>query len=138
MEKIYAVIDTNIVVSSLLKMDSYPGSVIVEIFNNRVIPLVNKEIRDEYKEVLNRPKFRFDKNKIKDFLDVFNEYLIDVEVEKSNNNMKDASDIPFYEVYIESLKKSETYLITGNIKHFPKENNIMTPKDFIEKIIKIR
>ena len=138
MEKIYAVIDTNIVVSALLKMDSYPGSVIVEIFNNRVIPLVNKEIRDEYKEVLNRPKFRFDKNKIKDFLDVFNEYLIDVEVEKSSNNMKDISDIPFYEVYRESSKRFETYLITGNIKHFPKENNIMTPKDFIENVVKIR
>ena len=50
--------------------------------------------------------------------------------EYSNVMFIDETDKKFYEVF----KSGEAeYLITGNIKHFPKENGIIIPKEFIEK-----
>jgi predicted nucleic acid-binding protein len=40
----------------------------------------------------------------------------------------DETDKKFYEVYKSGRAQ---YLITGNIKHFPKEDNIIIPKDFL-------
>ena len=37
---------------------------------------------------------------------------------------------------MEKRKSKDAYLVTGNIKHFPKDELIMTPKDFINKFIK--
>jgi predicted nucleic acid-binding protein len=46
-----------------------------------------------------------------------------------NIRFTDEDDRIFYELY----KSSESdFLITGNIKHFPKERNIITPREFIE------
>ncbi|MDR0585773.1 MAG: hypothetical protein LBG26_00885 [Treponema sp.] len=47
-----------------------------------------------------------------------------------NIKFADEDDKIFYELY----KSGEAiFLITGNIKHFPKEKNIITPREFIEK-----
>lgn len=55
----YAVIDTNVIVSAMLKKSSLPDRVIQEIFRGTITPLLNREILDEYWNVLQRPKFRF-------------------------------------------------------------------------------
>ncbi len=68
MEKssIYAVIDTNVVVSALLSIDSNsnPAIVLRAVLQGRIIPVFNKEILDEYTEVLLRDKFHFNKSYI--------------------------------------------------------------------------
>ena len=45
--------------------------------------------------------------------------------------LPDDKDVPFYEVVLES-GTDDTYLVTGNIKHFPPEMFIVTPARFIE------
>ena len=55
--KYYAVIDTNVLVSAVLKWNSVPGNIIDLAFNDVIIPLVNQEILNEYKTVLLRPIF---------------------------------------------------------------------------------
>ena len=57
--KFYAVIDTNVIVSALLKWNSVPGVVLQAVFNGFVVPVYNDEILNEYRNVLNRPKFGF-------------------------------------------------------------------------------
>ena len=59
--KIYAVIDTNVIVSALLARNPEAATVKVleAFFHGRVVPLVNDEIIKEYADVLHRPKFRF-------------------------------------------------------------------------------
>ena len=57
--KYYAVIDTNVIVSALLKWNSVPGVVLQAVFNGFVVPVFNDEILNEYRNVLNRPKFGF-------------------------------------------------------------------------------
>ena len=53
----YAVIDTNVLVSALLKSASIPGIVARESLEGQIIPLLNDEIIAEYRAVLSRPKF---------------------------------------------------------------------------------
>ena len=55
----YAVIDTNVLVSALLKSASIPGIVARESLEGQIIPLLNDEIIAEYRAVLSRPKFKF-------------------------------------------------------------------------------
>ena len=57
--RVYAVIDTNVIVSALLARNPQSATVkVLEAFwQGKIVPLVNDEIIDEYDEVLRRPKF---------------------------------------------------------------------------------
>ncbi len=58
---VYAVIDTNVLVSALLSSHDDTATVLVveKLFTREVIPLFSDEILKEYSEVLRRPKFHF-------------------------------------------------------------------------------
>lgn len=43
----------------------------------------------------------------------------------------DPKDVVFYEV---ALSKVESYLVTGNTKHFPKTPIVVTPSELLEII----
>ncbi len=55
--KYYAVIDTNVLVSAMLKWNSIPGHVMELVFEGPIVPLLDERIVKEYREVLARPKF---------------------------------------------------------------------------------
>ena len=57
--KYFAVIDTNVIVSAMLKKASMPAPVLKEVLVGNIDMLVNEEILDEYLEVLSRKKFVF-------------------------------------------------------------------------------
>ncbi|AVM69520.1 putative toxin-antitoxin system toxin component, PIN family [Lachnospiraceae bacterium oral taxon 500] len=59
MTKLYAVIDTNVLVSALLRWDSLPGAVMEQALMGGIIPVLSDEIIEEYREVLARKKFCF-------------------------------------------------------------------------------
>ena len=69
--KYYAVIDTNDLVSALLKLHSVPGTIAIEALIGDIIPVLNEEILAEYEDVLNRPKFRFNADKVRTLLEDF-------------------------------------------------------------------
>ena len=50
---------------------------------------------------------------------------------KTDEIFIDPKDAVFYEV---SLSVDESYLVTGNIRHFPKNSKVITPADFIKII----
>ena len=62
--KCYAVIDTNVLVSALLKWDSIPGQVVQQTYAHEIIPVFNDSILQEYEEVLSREKFHFPKETV--------------------------------------------------------------------------
>lgn len=45
--------------------------------------------------------------------------------------LPDMKDLPFYEVVVEK-QDDDAYLVTGNIKHFPKKPFIVTAKEFLD------
>ena len=54
---------------------------------------------------------------------------------KLNINFKDLSDLKFYEVVMEKKDKNAK-LVTGNIKDFPSDRRIVTPREMLKLIEK--
>jgi len=135
MKKYLAVIDTNVIVSALIskQKDSATVKVIADIFNGRVIPLYHKDILREYNEVLHRPKFQLQDETIRQFLRAIEQIGIEVFPSRTGEILPDEDDLIFYEVTMEK-RPENSYLITGNIRHYPQRTFIITPAEFIEII----
>ena len=127
---IHAVIDTNVLVSALLtsKSDTATVQVLEAIMNGQLIPLYNEEIISEYEIVLNRPAFNFSEEKVDRYINaIVQKGLLASRIE-SDYDFPDADDAVFYEV---ALSKEDAYVITGNLKHFPKTPIVVTPAEII-------
>lgn len=131
---ILAVIDTNVIVSALISKSPVSPTVrvIEKIFEGIVIPVINDDIIREYYEVLIRPKFKFDIRVVFQFIQSLKDLSIDGTRTEYDKALPDEDDRVFYEI---SLNK-DSYLVTGNIKHFPKSIKVVTPKQFLEIIEK--
>ena len=133
---VFAVIDTNVIVSALLaqnRSDSAPFSILNAVFRGVIIPVVSNAILKEYQEVLNREKFGFDKKKIERFLDQFKAQSSMINPPHSNKTLPDKKDVCFYEAAMVYLELGGI-LITGNIKHFPGCPFAATPAQIKEKL----
>ena len=133
----YAVFDTNVLISSLLtrKTDTATAKVVDAIAEQKIIPLYKEEIFEEYEEVLNRPKFPFSKERIERVLEMIRQYGVIVHPSPTGEVLPDEDDLVFYEVVMEK-RDDDAYLITGNIKHFPKRSYIVTPAEMMDLIEK--
>ena len=128
----FVVIDTNIIVSALLssKNDSATVQVMEKVFRQEIKPVYSKEILAEYTNVLNRPKFHFSKELVEYMLSAIKHFGILKEPKETVMVvLPDMKDVPFYRLVLES---EDTYLVTGNIKHFPQESRIMTARQLID------
>ena len=129
--KIYAVIDTNVLVSALLTSEkqSNPLLIFQAIIEEKIVPLFCDEILNEYREVLSRDKFPFTSDVIEKALDVFENNGLNVSrVQTDDYEFTDPKDIVFFEV---SMAVDDSYLVTGNIKHFPKIRKVVTPTEMV-------
>lgn len=130
MTKIYAVIDTNVIVSALYSHKTDAATILVLDYLTKGIlqPLVNKEILAEYKEVLFRKKFNFSPKIVTEWLQFFETYGISTERTTTAEKFIDEKDIVFYEV---TLSVEDSFLITGNKKHFPQTPKVVSPAEMI-------
>lgn len=136
--KYYAVIDTNVLVSAMLKWNSVPGNVMELVFDGMIIPLLNQPILDEYREVLMRPKFHLTMDIVDDVVASMKKQGIFVDAERLDADLPDPKDRVFYEVVMEKRKTEDAYLVTGNIKHFPTQRYIVTPREMMDIILSDR
>ena len=58
-----------------------------------------------------------------------------VDAEEINAELPDPKDRVFYEVVMEERKSEDAYLVTGNIKHFPAQPFVVTPRQMIDIIL---
>ncbi len=128
-----AVIDTNVLVSALLssKDDAATVQVMEKVFQGEIIPIYSNGIAKEYREVLCRKKFGFSEELIDYLLSAVEQYGVLVEPSPSGIVLPDMKDVPFYEVVLEK-RSDDAYLVTGNIKHFPQEPFIVTPRELLD------
>ena len=135
MKQYYAVIDTNVLVSALLastnERPSAPAKIFDLILDFRIIPLYNHEILKEYEDVLKREKFKFPEEAINSVLKAIIGLGIESGQINSNEIFPDPKDLVFYEV---ALSTEDSYLITGNIRHFPVKRFIVTPAQMLQII----
>ena len=130
----FAVIDTNVIVSAMLKPDSVPGTILKFALADIITPLVNDEILREYNNVVRREKFGFDESDIGFVLSNLVEKAIFLDRTKTNDVFVDQKDLVFYEITLTAKSKGTAFLITGNIKHFPREPFVVTPKEMLDII----
>ena len=131
-DKFYVVIDTNVIVSAVISkhLDSNPAKIIRAIVQNRIVPLYNDEILGEYSEVLSRPKFNLTEAQIDTVLKAIVADGLNLDRTSAEGIVfPDPKDIVFYEV---ALSKDDSYLVTGNIKHFPIKPFIVTPAEMVK------
>lgn len=129
---LYAVIDTNVLVSALIatKKESHPLTVLANVFAGTITPLFNDEIISEYRDVLSREKFHLDPADIEDAINAFLRYGLNLERTEVNGEVfPDPKDVVFYEV---KMSKEYAYLVTGNMKHFPKNPLVVTPAEMVD------
>ena len=93
-----------------------------------ITPVYNEEMIAEYTEVLHRKKFKFNEEDIQVLLGFIMEYGIHTGRIPYEGDMPDEKDRPFYEV---SLSMEDSFLVTGNLKHFPQTPKVVTPAELI-------
>ena len=129
--KVYAVIDTNVLVSALFAKhpDAAPVQILERLLDREIIPMFNNEILAEYNEVLRRPKFPFPENAIVWAVNAIIEAGIDSERVPVEETATDLKDVVFLEV---AMSREDSFLVTGNTKHFPVIPRVVTPKEFLD------
>lgn len=130
-DRIFAVVDTNVLVSALISksIDSNPMKVFRAIVTERIVPLYNDEILKEYRSILSREKFHLDKTLIETVLKaIVTDGLCLDRTPAADVEFPDPKDVVFYEI---ALSKEDSYLITGNIKHFPIRPFVVTPAEIV-------
>ena len=93
----YAVIDTNVIVSSMIKSNSIPGKIIQLIKRNIIVPLLNEEIVEEYVAVQTRNEFNFDSQTVEETITAINKKGIILKREQTLEDFIDKDDIVFFE-----------------------------------------
>ena len=132
---IFAVLDTNVLISAALAHNKYsiPYSVFRGVVERRFVPLVDDNIVREYWEVFSRPKFSFMQETINDIVGNTIKFAINQPVPPSGIELPDCDDVIFYDVARAHQDKG-AYLVTGNLKHFPNCGFAVSPRDFMNVI----
>ena len=126
------VLDTNVLVSGLLLPFGSPGEIVRMISSGKLTLAFDARILSEYTEVLLRPKFKFDKDKVIAFLDYIKSNGQIVSSSPLPHSLPDHDDEPFLEV---ALAGKAVCLVTGNLGHFPvslrQGMKILSPGEFL-------
>ena len=133
---LYAVLDTNVLVSAVLAAEkgksSPPREELEFVFAGNVIPVYNEEILQEYREVLHRRKFKFDGKVVDKLVSEIKRIGISQQNLEVNEDFPDKDDAVFFEVAMGAKEEhDDSYLVTGNMKHFPRNPIVVTPAQFI-------
>ena len=131
--KCCAVIDTNVLLSALLskREDAATVQVIRAMLAGRFTPLYHQEILDEYDDVLHRSKFHLTEDVIQTVISAVKQFGIEVFPRPTGEIFVDRDDLIFYEVAMEK-RDDDAYLVTGNQKHYPIRDFIVTPAEMLE------
>ena len=131
--KCCVVIDTNVLVSALLssKEDAATVQVAAKMLVGEIMPLYSQEILAEYRSVLARKKFGFSFDAVHALLSAIEKFGQLVTPSPSGEVLPDMKDLPFYEVVMDQQAK-EAYLVTGNLKHFPRKPFIVTARQLLD------
>ena len=98
MSTVYAVFDTNVLISALLskREDSPTVLLLNHVLDGRIVLVYNEEIVSEYQEVLHRDKFGFSDERIKTVLEVVRTGLC-LGRTPSDEVFPDSDDAVFYD-----------------------------------------
>ncbi len=130
-----AVFDTNVIVSAGLKRSGVPARLVYEwVFTEKISLATCPSVIAEYHEVTSRPKFArygFPPNWL--------EYLIATSLQLPDPpcwpyDVPDPKDA----VFLALARASGAWLVTGNVKHYPKSARhgvtVIEPAEYLERL----
>ena len=112
------VIDTNVIVSALIKPDGKAADFFNNVLDGQYEVVVTNSIFEEYCDVLNRPKFHLSPVAVEFVLNWIRDNSFWVEVDENDypkEEMPDSDDAAFYVV----ARSTGALLVTKNVKHYP-------------------
>ncbi len=127
------VLDTNVLISGILKPYSTAASILHLIADGTVPLAYDLRILSEYREVLSRPQFGFAKEDVEAVLEQVEREGHLISAKPLKFHLPDPDDEPFLEVALSGRAKA---IVTGNKRHFPKREyegtKILSPAEFLE------
>lgn len=127
------VVDTNVLISGVLKPYSPAASILRMVVEGVIQPAYDLRILAEYREVLSRPKFNFEKEVINSLIDQIEEDGFPVSGSFLKSPLPDPADELLLEVAVAAAADA---LITGHRRHFPRGScdavKILSPSEFLE------
>ena len=127
------VLDTNVLVSALLSPFGAPGRILDLILAGKIRLAYDDRILAEYRAVLMRPKFGFDRLHIEALLEECAGAGFLVPAPPLSLALPDPADAVFVEVAAAALAP----LVTGNSRHFPPDLCagvlVLAPAAFLER-----
>ena len=113
---IRAVIDTNVLVSGLLKPSGHEALILLAVHQGLVRACVSRDILQEYAEVLARPKFAFPPAEIAAVIAMFHAHGDPVDPTHDDTVLPDPDDAMFLRC---ARAAGAAYIVTGNKRHVP-------------------
>jgi predicted nucleic acid-binding protein len=114
----------------MLSSRGAPASILNLAINGSVIVILDTRIFDEYAEVLQREKFAFPEDAVKEILAFIQREGVFVLPLPVACTVPDPGDLPFIEVAL----YVQVPIVTGNVRHFRGSGaTITTPVEFLER-----
>lgn len=127
------VLDTNVLVSGLLHSQGNPAQVVALALAGAVQICHAPRILAEYAEVLARPRFKFDPERVREVLAKLELDGVAVVPSSQLLDLPDPDDEPFLAV---ALAGAAEYLVTGNLADFPAAKRrgcaVVRPAEFMD------
>jgi putative PIN family toxin of toxin-antitoxin system len=132
MDKLHAVLDTNVLVSGLAYPNSIPGRIVNSWRQGGIDVSLSHYILDELVRVLpSLPKITLNGNEIRDLADsfMFLANMVEPDASVQNMNLRDPADQPVLATFVACRAQ---YLIAGDkdLLALAKQYSIITPSDF--------
>jgi putative PIN family toxin of toxin-antitoxin system len=129
------VLDTNVLVSGILKPYSKAATILRLLADGTVQLAYDLRLLSEYRDVLSRSKFNFAKENVEAFLEQIEQEGLLVSAKPLKFHLPDPDDEPFLEVALAGGAKA---IVAGNKRHFPREEyegiRILFPAEFLEEV----
>jgi putative PIN family toxin of toxin-antitoxin system len=125
------VLDTNVIVSAVLKPEGLPRTALLLAITQPARLYVSPEILVEYREVIARPEFKIRRGLRHQLLQLIRNHARLVHPARAVQVAKDPDDNKFLEC---ADAARADYLVTGNLRHFPefwKKTKVITPSELI-------
>ena len=131
MPRVKAVLDTNVVVSALLKPYGRQALLLDLALSGTFTTIASRDLLQEYEEVLRRPRFALDPRRIAGSLRAIRKVAALIQPREHLHVTGDPDDNMLLE---SALEGGAEYVVTGNTRDFPREFQgiqIVPPREFM-------
>lgn len=128
------VLDTNVLVSGLLRGTGPPGMIVDLVLAGQAKVAIDARLFAEYSDVLLRPEFGFSRAAVLSLLEFLWAASERVVPRPLSLRLPDPDDAMFVEV---AVAARATALVTGNARHFPADRrhgvHVVSPRQWLEE-----